>query len=265
MNRKTARKIIFELSIRGVAHTKAKQYISLVEQFEKDSDNKGELHHILPKNAGWWRKYSTEKWNLVLVSWHYHVALHAYLAYLFPENRSMKRALRATTLLKRLTSKKVLQNKERIIRWYKSGKSLEWIAKQIGYKSACGLSKHLWSWGVQLRSGTAPTSPKKEKYKSWIIKQYLRGWTVRRVGSAIGISGTTICIWLRSWGVEIRKPKDRKLWSKKLCFKSRMMSWYESGKSAKWISKRVRVDVSTVFQWLKDWGVKLNQGKGKMK
>lgn len=87
-----------ELRKHGATTEQANSYVNLVRLFEQQSRGEGELHHILPTNCGWWKKFSSCSWNITQVRWGHHIALHAALFDIFPDNDRLLSALRATTM-----------------------------------------------------------------------------------------------------------------------------------------------------------------------
>ena len=238
----------------GAARRQAQDYVRLIVKFEKESRGNGEDHHILPRNCGWWKKYEKSKWNLVRVEWTLHIALHAYLSYILPENTRLAAALIGSALRTRKDSVKKLKYKKQVISWRLQKKSARWIANKIGIKSPCSIHRWLRSWGIQpFPPGTIRTSPKKAKFKEQIINWYRdEEKPLLWISKKINITSSVIGTWLDSWGVELRGYID----PRKQMFKKQIIKLYKRGLSTEKVGKILDIKGATIWKWLKFWGVK---------
>ena len=204
------RRIQKELVKHGATLEQAKYYVRRIKECEKLSGGSGHAHHILPSGCGWWKRYSNAKWNLVLVSIELHISLHADLCHVFPDNQSLKRALKITTSLLRPSKLAFLKRnkKEEIIRRYSGGSSAKKISNGLGVNDTT-ITRWLKEWGVPVRTyGDAAASEKTvlaKKNKEYIISCYAAGRSSLSISRNIGVNYQTILNWLRKWDVEIRK------------------------------------------------------------
>lgn len=254
-------KIVTQLLIRGATAEQARGYVDLMHRFEHESDGEGELHHILPRNSGWWKRFENMKWNLTQVEWHLHIALHSYLCHIFPRNSRLLAGLRMTTLKKRTESIKRLRYKQRILSWYEKGRSAPWIAERVGSSTSLVYGT-LRNSGATIRTQSESiTSPKKKKFKSWIIEQYQKGNTAASIGKRVGVTGSTICCWLHFWRIAVRPQGFSKYFIRLQRLKPRIIKLYQRHRSTYKVGKAFGFHPQVIGHALKSWGIKVN-GKG---
>jgi len=104
-----------ELMLHGATGTQATQYVGLLRLFESKSKDSGELHHVLPVDCGWWKRYKKCRWNQARIEWEFHLALHGLLVKIFPNNDSLGNALQIIATRKRRDPKGLLKNKSKIV------------------------------------------------------------------------------------------------------------------------------------------------------
>jgi transposase len=258
MNRNS--KIVSALTARGATKEQAQQYMALVEMFERQSAGSGEVHHILPRGCGWWKRFGNSNWNQAIVEWRLHISLHAYLCHIFPDNAALYDGLRAATMYRRGAFKKNRKDKSKIIHWYGQGRSATWIAKKVNVSPA---AIYIWlrSWGVKVRSNVeAKTSPKKTKYKQQIIDWYREGrpatWINRRIGFRGGAN--TVIGWLKSWGIKARSTAEARECSYRFKYRTkfkRILSEYVSGNSLEGVGRKLNLDPKIIKKFLKLEGI----------
>ncbi len=255
MKNKTVKKVVLELISCGASRKQALDYIRLIKQFEKQSKNQGEYHHILPRNCGWWKMHEKAKWNLARVEWRLHIALHAYLSYVFPKNTRLAAALIGSALRSRKDSGKKIKYKKQVILWRQQKKSARWIANKIGIKSPCSIHRWLRSWGISpFPPGTLSTSPKKELFKEKIINWYSREErSLLWISKQVGITPSVINTWLGSWGIDLRGHFD----PRKQRLKKKIIALYKKGYSTIKIEDVLGVKSGTIWKWLRFWNIKM--------
>jgi hypothetical protein len=263
-----APKVKRELKKHGATSEQAQTYVDLVRQFERESNGMGELHHLLPGNCGWWRKYRNLRkhpWNGVRVDLGLHASLHGYLYFVFPKNKSLHEAIRAVFITRRLAYKKSLQDKQKIIDWYLSGRSAQWISKQKlpgepGWQSVYNWLKE---WGVKMRSnGESNAHPKKERFKQQIIAWYSEGRTAVWITKRIGLTGSanSVLSWLKTWGIKTRTAAEAR--ERSYRFKHRRkfkksIYLYLSGLSIERVAKKLALDPKTIKNFVVSEGIKI--------
>lgn len=104
------------------------------------------------------------------------------------------------------------QFKDRIIIWYKSGKSATWVGKKINAGPATIL-RWLREWGLKIRDcGEAyslmATKNKKAQFKDRIITWYKSGNSTIWIAKKVNISVSTISVWLHKWEIKIRTNSE---------------------------------------------------------
>lgn len=256
MLKSTATKVKRELRKHGATSEQAQTYIDLVCRFEQESSGKGEFHHILPKNCGWWKQYEQVKWNFVQVRWGFHISLHGYLAAIFPHSFRLLRGIRGAAIHRREESQKKRNNRSEIIRRYKEG----WSASRIGRRwriTPTQVIMWLQEWGIATRGRRqARHFRKKRKWLKKIIALYKRGYTLREIMKITDIPQGTIRAWLIEAKVPIF-PSNRKyhvIRERKL---PKVVKMYLEGKSSTEIAKKVDMDPSVIADWLHFANVKL--------
>jgi hypothetical protein len=241
--------IIDELMKHGATKTQALLYVTLVSMFSKFSSG-GDTHHILPRGCGWWKKYEKASWNLIPLSWGYHIALHAVLFVIFPNNRRLLGALKFTVGGKRLTKHET--HKEQIITWYAAGKSTYWIAEKVGITPPT-VNEWLTGWGIDLRSiGEAkqwnPPNPDE------LIRRYEAGEAAKVIGEKEGVADNTVKAFLIRNGVSIRGV-DYAKWIPSN--PKEIIQLYLNGRGVKGIGTLYGVSHRAVNTFLRDNGIPL--------
>lgn len=256
MLKSTAAKVKRELRRHGATSEQAQTYIDLVDRFERGSSGKGEFHHILPKNCGWWKQYERVKWNFVRVRWGFHISLHGYLAAIFPRNVRLLRGIRGAAIHRREESQKKRNSRSEITRRYEEG----WSASRIGRRwriTPTQVIMWLQEWGIPTRGRRqARHFRKKRKWLKRIIALCKQGRTLKEIRKITDIPTGTV----RAWLIEARVPvlpsnrrhhviRDRKL--------HKVVRMYREGKSSTEIAKKVVMDPSVIVDWLHFANVKL--------
>lgn len=254
-----------ELLKHGASRKQADFYIGLIKDFAAQSEGSGEKHHILPVNCGWWRKYKTAQWNLAVIDLGLHAALHGYLYFMFPTNKSLHEAIRAVYITRRGAYKKNLQDKQKLIDWYLAGRSTSWISRQHLPGKPGPLSVHNWlkEWGVKFRSnGESNAHPAKEKYKDRIIAWYHEGRTAAWITKRIGLRGSanSVLSWLVTWGIHTRGTAEAR--RRSYAFKHRRhfqqaLVLYDRGLSFEAIARELKIDPKTIRDFVVQTGRKI--------
>jgi hypothetical protein len=256
----SAAQIFEQLLSRGATAAQAGRYINLIRKFERESSGKGELHHILPKNSGWWKRFENTKWNHARVEWHLHIALHAYLAHIFPENNKLLDALRATTMRRHKNDR----HRTQIIRWYQNGKTGAWIAKRIGVR-ACTIINRLHRWGVSVRpSGHSVVAAKLQKQKHKIIQWYVNRQSTMWIAKRVDSSERTIARYLKIWGIKVRSCCEVRFLDHLNAHRKEIVDWYSNRKTAQWMGEKMGVSKSTIYKYLTIQGVERHVLRGKL-
>ena len=236
--------IIFsELVNHGATKEQANGYLRLLHQFEKESKNRGEKHHILPRNVGWWKKYGKAKWNSTQVDWPLHLALHAYLVKLFPENDSLGSSLQIISTRKTKDAKGLLKNKAKIEKWYISGVGINEIARRLKVTPAV-IRQRMENWGIKRRPNgetqSFHTNKKMEENKEKIIALYKSGMSAKELGKKFGVNQQTLTDkYFHKWGVKLISVGHR-VSLRRRNYLSNVVEWCKAGKSLSWIENKGR-------------------------
>jgi transposase len=244
-----------ELVKRGATLGQASEYVATCKRYERLSKGNGALHHALPKHCGWWKQYQHNKWNLVKIDWALHVALHAYLCFIFPKNSSLSRALGMTASSRRLDSPKKRRHQADVIARYANGETLAQIANSLRV-SPTAIKGWILAGGGKMRTNAeAKTRLQRENYEERVVGWYQNGDSVTRIGKRLKISPWVIRRWLLSWGI---KPRN---WSQQARFKREphkveVIRRYLGGEKQADIGRSFGVNACAIHTWLRVWGVK---------
>ena len=247
------RRIHQELVKHGATSEQATMYCNLVDYFVDLSKQEcvTEKHHILPRQSGWWKKYQNAKWNIAVISWQLHGSLHAVLCHIFPTNKALWNAAWITSNTFRGNEKK-LRIKAEIIRLYQKGKSCPHIGKRYG-RCPDTIRNWLKEWNIPRR-----TLYKTLEHKPEIIHLYQGGKSAEQIGKKFGASIYTILRRLKYWGIPIHSGGIY-YGNKKSKYRSEIIHLYQIGKSAGWIADKLGVSRSTIYAWLKEWGIQIRK------
>lgn len=201
MKRVTVQKIAHELIVFGATVKQAKLYISMIRIFTSLSNGGGDKHHILPTSI--WPKYKSCQWNLIPISWGYHIALHAVLFGFFPLEQKLHRALSCTTLRRRFLT----LPKDEIIYDYKTH-TAAWIGRKFG-TSGSTITDHLIEWGIRPRSKRESAILESEVRTTELLPTYIKlyneGCSYKEIGKITHTDSTRIAVILReAFGQPVR-------------------------------------------------------------
>lgn len=230
--------ILKELLKHGATRAQADGYLRLVRQFKKDSRNGGERHHILPKNVKWWKRYERAKWNSIQIEWHFHLALHAYLVKVFPQNDSLGSSLQIISTRKSRDAKGLARNRSRIEKWYASGVGVNKIAERLKVTTAA-IRNRMESWGIKRRSNgetqSFKTTKRLERNRDKIIKLYNSGMSAKEIAAKFGVNQQTLTNkYFDDWGVKLISVSDRVSLRRQI-YLSKVAGWSKAGKSLRWM------------------------------
>ena len=264
MTKQNHPRVYRELRKQGATPAQATMYCNLVAWYVdlSQQDCVTEVHHILPRNCGWWKRHANARWNRAVVSWQLHTSLHAALCYIFPANEALFKAAKITSRTCRATPQ-AQREKTQMIQWYGAGKSCVWIAKRIG---VCAKTVHhrLRRWGTPMRTqgqslSISTLGTKKRRFQNRAVAWYTAGKSMVWIGKRIGVGGWTIGHWLRERKVKLRSQGEArslaKLGDKPQRYKIRVIAWYAAGKTPKWIGQQCQVEQGTIRKWLCEYGV----------
>lgn len=251
------KRVVSELRKHGATREQALGYVRLAKQFEKESKELGELHHLLPANCGWFKIFKNCKWNLVRITWAAHICLHAYLMHLFKENRRLAQAVIAVSMRRNPGNPKKHKFKNKIIKWYELGDPYRIIAKRVGV-SPWSIIDWLKKWGIKTqlkRENAVPLLRTKLRLKLKIIRLYKNGARTRELAKMVGCNSITIWLWLRKWNVAKNRAEAHSDYRKEK-LKHKIIKYYNQGKSFRWIGKKLGIHKCTLPIWLTHYGIK---------
>ena len=95
--------------------------------------------------------------------------------------------------------------------------------------------------------------PTKEQLLKWYVKE---SRTTYEIARKVGVEGSTVCNWLRSNNITIRKGTEARLRMQRPS-KKQLYRWYiKERKSSHKIAENLGLShMQTVLKWLKDYGI----------
>jgi DNA-binding CsgD family transcriptional regulator len=286
MHRESAAKIKQELMLHGATARQAEGYIAKIRETERLSEERGQAHHILPVNCGWWKKYKDAKWNLVRVESGLHAELHARLFWIFPDNRALGQALKfiARSLFSRSyhNDRIIDRQKDKIIRFYAKHTLLETAAKFR--TSDQTLVRHLKRWGVRRVRGQYNQMLCQDRLvrkRSEILKFYMTH-TFQETCKKFDVGYKTMLLAFKRMGLRPRtrgeaialiKQRQKEQGSPAFAasvgnlrplnaarkrsterLKTRVQKWLAAGETAEQIAKRTGLTPRVIRKWWEKWG-----------
>ena len=199
----------------GATHEQAEFYVGQLRTFERMSNGSGDHHHALPRNCGWWKRFAKAKWNLVRLSPKLHVAAHAVLSSIFPDNDALTPRRGVDGCLSEASGVSSEKAQTRHRRWIqKRGQAAYQLAKKYEASPSAItvlVTRRVGRQDARTRKPSCLLEWLRMLSKKPITSAYNSGKSATEIAKEFGLDKSTVLDWLREWEAPIRSAQHTKM------------------------------------------------------